>query len=116
VVRDGSPSKYPDIAIEGSRFALSWFDERDGNEEIYLAQGFLQVDMFPEDVRACTGESGEPLDDVQRLTTNATSSLIPARIKPSRDGFALAWNAVTPGAAGAHDPETRSEVMFSLAR
>src|SRR6185436_5344623 len=33
---DGKPSKYPDIAFSGSRAALSWQDERDGNEEVYL--------------------------------------------------------------------------------
>jgi len=152
---DGFASKYPDIAIAGSRFAITWFDERDGNEEVYLAQGFLKVDLRTETFeharrvtstpghsigayvawnRARIGlawsddtvgaheiyfqsfaESGEPLGDAQRLTTNATSSLIPA-IKQWRDGFALAWTEVTIGSNGVHDPETRSEVMFSLAR
>lgn len=88
------------VAWNHARVGLAWSDDTGGSHEVYF-QSF--------------GESGEPLNEVQRLTTNATSSLIPA-IKPSRDGFALAWNEVTPGAAGAHDPETRSEVMFSLAR
>jgi hypothetical protein len=35
---DGIPSKYPDIAGSG-RQALTWFDRRDGNEEVYLKVG-----------------------------------------------------------------------------
>jgi hypothetical protein len=150
---DGFASKYPDIAIAGSQFALTWFDERDGNQEVYLAQGYLKVDLRAETFdharrvtstpgssigayvawnRARIGlawsddssgshevyfqsfaENGKPLGDAARLTNNPTSSLIPA-IKPWRDGFALAWTEVTLGGNGAHDPETRSEVMFSL--
>ena len=34
---DGVRSKYPDIALEGTRGAVTWFDERDGNREVYLA-------------------------------------------------------------------------------
>lgn len=33
---DGFPSKYPDISFHGSRAALTWFDEKDGNKEVYL--------------------------------------------------------------------------------
>jgi len=33
---DGRASKYPDLAVGGGRLALTWFDERDGNKEIYL--------------------------------------------------------------------------------
>ena len=33
---DGRPSKYPDLAVGGGRVALTWFDERDGNKEVYL--------------------------------------------------------------------------------
>lgn len=32
---DGTPSKYPDIH-GAERLALTWFDERDGNQEVYL--------------------------------------------------------------------------------
>ena len=35
---DGIRSKYPDIALgAGGRGAITWFDERDGNREVYLA-------------------------------------------------------------------------------
>jgi hypothetical protein len=33
---DGRPSKYPDLAVGNGRVALTWFDERDGNKEVYL--------------------------------------------------------------------------------
>ena len=33
---DGAPSKYPDMAVARGRIALTWFDERDGNKEVYL--------------------------------------------------------------------------------
>jgi hypothetical protein len=33
---DGFASIYPDLALSGSRAAVTWFDARDGNEEIYL--------------------------------------------------------------------------------
>jgi hypothetical protein len=38
---DGFPSKYPDLALSDGRVALTWFDERDGNREIYLFGGSL---------------------------------------------------------------------------
>jgi hypothetical protein len=35
---DGIRSKYPDLAFgAGGRAAITWFDERDGNREVYLA-------------------------------------------------------------------------------
>src|SRR5262245_40453140 len=35
---DGIRSKYPDVAFgSGGRAAITWFDERDGNREVYLA-------------------------------------------------------------------------------
>lgn len=33
---DGQDSVYPDIAFDARRVALTWFDHRDGNAEIYL--------------------------------------------------------------------------------
>jgi uncharacterized iron-regulated membrane protein len=33
---DGFDSRYPDLAFNGDRAALTWFDERDGNQEVYL--------------------------------------------------------------------------------
>lgn len=33
---DGFASAFPDLAVSGSRAALTWFDTKDGNEEVYL--------------------------------------------------------------------------------
>ena len=30
------PSKYSDLAFQGERVAMTWFDEQDGNQEVYL--------------------------------------------------------------------------------
>jgi hypothetical protein len=150
---DGFPSKYPDMAIAGSQFAITWHDERDANQEIYLVQGFVAVDLradafeHPRRITNTPGhsigayvawnrarlglawsddtegeheiyylsfaENGAPVGAVQRLTTNPTSSLVPA-IKAWRDGFALAWCEVTLAGVAEHDETTRSEVMFAL--
>jgi hypothetical protein len=150
---DGHSSEYPDLAFSASdEVALTWFDSRDGNDEVYLAGGSLaelraDLTRYEHRVTATPGssigayvawngeriglawsddsvgefeiyfrpfaESGDALGPQRRITDNATNSLIPA-IKPWQSGFALAWSEVTPGAGGAHDPDTRSEVLFTL--
>jgi hypothetical protein len=153
---DGHSSEYPDIAFSADdQVALTWFDSRDGNDEVYLAGGSLaelRADLTKHEHRvtdtsgssigayvAWNGAriglawsddtpgqfeiyfrpfavSGDALGPQKRITDNATSSLIPA-IEPWSDGFALAWSEVTPPAAGsAHDPSTRSEVLFTVVR
>lgn len=152
---DGFASLYPDIAFSPSgQVAVTWFDERDGNQEVYLAGGSLAElrTTFADHERRVTatpgrsigayvawnGEriglawsddttgsyeiyfrlfdpSGDALGAQRQITNNVTDSLIPA-IRPWRDGFALAWNEVTPADPKAHDPETRSEVMFTVVR
>jgi hypothetical protein len=152
---DGHSSEYPDIAFSAAGdVALTWFDSRDGNDEVYLAGGSLadlRADLAKHEHRvtdtagssigayvAWNGTriglawsddtpgqfeiyfrpfavSGDALGPQKRITDNATSSLIPA-IEPWSDGFALAWSEVTPAAGGAHDPSTRSEVLFTVVR
>jgi hypothetical protein len=38
---DGIESAYPDIALDGTRYAVTWFDSRAGNSEVYLRCGQL---------------------------------------------------------------------------
>jgi hypothetical protein len=127
---DGVSSKYPDIAIEGDRMALTWFDTVQGNSDVYLKAGGT--------VRRVTRTAGESigaylawnagriglawsdntigqhevyfqtfsaaavaLAEPRRITWSSASSLIPA-IRPWRDGFALAWNEYTAPMDGAH--------------
>ncbi len=149
---DGQRSKYPDLALSGQRAALTWFDDRDGNRDVYLLTGTLaelhdSVDLRAQRITHTPGESigayvawngeriglawsdeldgphdirfqsfdaaGAPLGEIQRITRTPTRSSIPA-IRPWRSGFAIAWNEVTPGPGGTHDPETRSEVELVL--
>jgi hypothetical protein len=80
------------------RIGLTWSDNTDGQYEVYFE---------PFDV------AGTPLSAPRRLTSNSSSSLIPA-IEPWADGFALAWNEFRPAAEGHHGG--RSEVAFAVVR
>lgn len=154
---DGFASKYPDLAVGGGRVALTWFDERDGNKEVYLfvageedlkeglearaaritnspgesigayvawnakrrrfglawcdnSEGQHDIYFEPFDAR------GRPIGVTRRLTKNSTDSLIPA-IRPSGEGFALAWNEYAPARKGVHESDDdRSEVSFAFVR
>lgn len=151
---DGVRSKYPDVAFGDSRGAITWFDERDGNQEVYLALGApdelrSSIEARARRVTSTPGSSigayvawnsdrvglawsddtagnyeihfqpfdaaGAPLGAPVKLTDTATHSLIPA-IERWRDGFALAWDEIVPGAHGMHDPNTRAEVLFTTVR
>jgi hypothetical protein len=88
------------VAWNRQRIGLAWSDDTEGNYEVYF-QSF---------------DAGNyPQSPPQRLTETATNSLIPA-IAPWRDGFAVAWDEVTPGAAGMPDEATRAEVLFMTVR
>lgn len=77
---DGFASVYPDIAInQYGLAAITWFDTRDGNEEIYLAIMPL-TDLL----------SGAPLS-AKRITHTPTSS-IGAYLAWNDDCLALAWS------------------------
>ncbi|HZF31220.1 MAG TPA: hypothetical protein VE907_19045 [Gammaproteobacteria bacterium] len=88
------------LAWNGARIGLAWSDDSSGQFEIYYRPFAV---------------SGDALGAQKRVTDNMTNSLIPA-IKAWQDGFALAWSEVTPAAGGPHDPNTRSEVLFSVVR
>jgi hypothetical protein len=151
---DGVASKYPDIAPEGTDAAMTWFDERDGNQEVYLIVAPLRDFVAPLERRArritetpgssigaylawnrgriglawSDNSGGDyevffqsfdaasyPQGPPQSLTDTPTQSLIPA-IEPWGEGFAVAWDEVTPGEEGAHDATTRAEVLFTVVR
>jgi hypothetical protein len=88
------------VAWNGERIGLAWSDDSLGQFEIYFRPFAV---------------SGDALGAQKRITDNMTNSLIPA-IEAWQDGFALAWSEVTPAAGGAHDPNTRSEVLFTVVR
>jgi hypothetical protein len=83
---DGAASKYPDLAMDGEgRVALTWYDKRDGNDEVYLYVGRAA------DLR------GEIDDRARRITTTEGES-IGAYVTWSDGRVGLAWSDKTPGA------------------
>ena len=87
---DGVASKYPDLAIGSDTAAVTWFDARDGNEEVYLA-----VAPFPE-----LRERFEAL--TRRVTATAGASI----------GAYLAWNGGRIGLAWSDDTDGEADVYF----
>lgn len=87
---DGHRSKYPDLAIEGRRAALTWFDERDGNREVYLFAG-------------STAElDGEVEGRSRRVTVTPGDSI----------GAYVAWNGPRIGLAWSDPVEDTYEIFF----
>jgi hypothetical protein len=88
---DGIRSKYPDIGFTpDGRAALTWFDERDGNREVYLAAGRADELRLPIEERAL------------RVTTTDGASI----------GAYLAWNGARIGLAWSDDSSGNYEVFF----
>ena len=87
---DGVASKYPDLAFGANTAAVTWFDERDGNQEVYLAvAAFPQLrDRFEAHAR--------------RVTATAGASI----------GGYVAWNDGRVGLAWSDDTEGEAEVYF----
>ena len=87
---DGRASKYPDIA-GSARLALTWFDERDGNKEVYLL----------------TADDAELTGDIDARAKRVTST------KGESIGAYLRWGAGdTLGLAWSDDSEGQHEVYF----
>ena len=81
---DGVRSKYPDIALADAGGALTWFDERDGNREVYLA----------------VAPGRELLTSVEgrgRRVTLTPGASIGAYVAWNRDRVGLAWSDDSSG-------------------
>ncbi len=87
---DGFSSKYPDLVIGSGQAALTWFDERDGNREVYMLVAPLE--------QLTTG--GKSL--IMRVTTTPGESI----------GAYLALNEHRLGLAWSDDSEGNHEVYF----
>lgn len=87
---DGVASKYPDVAIAHGRAGITWFDERDGNQEVYLAT--VRVAAIPDDLAAAA----------QRVTQTAGHSI----------GAYLDWNGERLGVAWCDDTGGQHEIYF----
>jgi len=82
---DGAESKYPDLKIsDGGRVALTWYDMRDGNDEVYLFVGG-QSDVHGE------------IDDRSRRITTTDGESIGAYLSWNGGEVGLAWSDKTPG-------------------
>jgi len=76
---DGVRSKYPDVAFgSDGRAAITWFDERDGNKEVYLAAAPAEELLRPIEAGA------------QRVTTTPGWS-IGAYLAMNGERIGLAW-------------------------
>lgn len=92
---DGFASVYPDIAFEGSRVAVTWFDERDGNQEVYLFAG-EKGELF-------RGADEQALDArARRVTTTPGASI----------GAYVAWNGRRGGLAWCDNTSGQYEIFF----
>jgi hypothetical protein len=88
---DGEASKYPDVAIAADgRAALTWYDERDGNDEVYLLSA------------AASELTGEIDARARRITTTPGDSI----------GAYVAWNGDRIGLAWSDKTEGQPEVYF----
>ena len=90
---DGHASKYPDIALGQDRAALTWFDEKDANREVYLWTGSLEG-LWRD------AETGAGIDDDARRVTESPGETIGAYIAYSAagsGGFGLAWSDEVDG-------------------
>ena len=89
---DGIRSKYPDLAFgPGGRAAITWFDERDGNREVYLA---------------ATDTADELLLPIERRAHRMTAT------PGASIGAYLAWNGERIGLAWCDDSGGNYEAFF----
>src|SRR5690606_2287318 len=87
---DGHASLYPDLQLGPSgRAALTWFDERDGNQEVYLAVAPLD-------------RLGEDPVQAARISHSTASSI----------GAYLAWNGNVVGLAWS-DEQSRNRDIYA---
>jgi len=88
---DGFASTYPDLDLSGSRAAITWFDTRDGNEEVYLRVA-TRSDLARPDALAGS-----------RVTTTKGHSI----------GAYTAWNGARLGLAWCDNTGGKHEVYFA---
>ena len=82
---DGAESKYPDLKMsDEGRLALTWYDMRDGNDEVYLLVG-SQSDLHGE------------IDDRSRRVTMTAGESIGAYLTWNKEVLGLAWSDKTRG-------------------
>ena len=91
---DGNASKYPDIAFSGGRIALTWFDTRDGNEEVYLWSA------------ASDRVKSDDMKNIDRRARRVTDT------KGESIGAYVAWNHNRIGLAWCDNTSGQQEIYF----
>ena len=81
---DGIRSKYPDLTLWADRGAITWFDERDGNREVYLAAAPADELLLSIEERA-------------RRVTSTPGVSIGAYLAANGDRVGLAWSDDSSG-------------------
>jgi hypothetical protein len=81
---DGFASTYPDLSLDGERAALTWFDTRDGNEEVYVRVAGRQELAQPDAI------GGSRVTETQGHSIGAYTVW-------NGDRLGLAWCDDTPG-------------------
>jgi hypothetical protein len=90
---DGAASAYPDIGIAHGRVAITWFDRRDGNDEVYLYVDSLRRLRADGDALHVDGRA-------QRVTHGSGAS-IGAYLTWNRARIGLSWQDEVGGMTGA---------------
>jgi hypothetical protein len=89
ITNDSSFSGYPFLVWTGSEYGVSWYDERDGNEEIY----FARIDS-----------SGNKIGSDTRITYYSSGSYNPV----------LAWTGSEYGVSWFDDRDGNWEIYFAI--
>lgn len=81
---DGYSSKYPDLALSNGSAALTWFDERDGQREVYLYVG-------------STEGSTRPFERAARRVSRTPGASIGAYVAWNGERIGLVWSDASFG-------------------
>ncbi|MCB5425062.1 hypothetical protein H0274_07330 [Altererythrobacter sp. CC-YST694] len=108
---DGNASLYPDLQVnEAGIAALTWFDERDGNREIYLSIGLLAdflAGPMPPPIRVTHGE-GESLGAYLAWNGDRVGLVWSDEVGSDRHIFAQGFNSAGQPLGAAHQLSTGS--------
>jgi hypothetical protein len=90
---DGAASAYPDIGIEHGRVAITWFDHRDGNDEVYLYVDSLR--------RLGAAGDSQAVDARAQRITHGSGASIGAYLTWNGARLGLSWQDEVGGSTGA---------------
>lgn len=89
---DGKESKYPDVAVLGDNAAVTWFDAKDGNTEVYLF----------------AGPAAQLTSEIESRANRVTDT------RGESTGAYLTWNNSRLGLAWCDDTVGQPEIYFQV--